>query len=182
MRGPLLIALTLIAGGGCGSSCNTDPPFPDDSCFEPDTYTLTELDIGAGEDELFVPLPDNEIRPIVYGPQGGSMVTVTLGMRGADVPACVAQATTLIPVSGGELRGSEEQPKRTYLQEDGSYTTRYLYIQFWDLYPGDSVRVHTEAGGLTDEVLIFLDSIGSADASVPDGGIDGMIDAAPDAT
>jgi hypothetical protein len=90
----------------------------------------------------------------------------------------MAQTTTLAAADAmpGELSGSDDQPKRIYVRDDGSYTTRYIYIQFFDLQPGEAARLHTEAGGRSDDVLIYLDSIG-----MPDAGVDAMIDGGPDA-
>jgi hypothetical protein len=179
MRALLTIALVLPAGGGCvGGGCNPSPPFPDDSCVDPSSVTVDTLEIGAGEGELFAPLSDGEIRPIVFGSQGGTMVTLTLRVTGTDLPGCVAQTTTLTGTGGqpGDLTFTDDQPKHIYPRDDGSFTTRFIYIQFWDLESGDPAVLHTEAGGLSDEVGIYLDTIG-----MPDAGVDAMIDAGPDA-
>ncbi|HTM19662.1 MAG TPA: hypothetical protein VL172_04115, partial [Kofleriaceae bacterium] len=91
MRTLLVIAASLAAGGGCGSGCNQPGPFPDDSCGDPSAGNIESLEIGAGEEELFAPISDGEIRPIVYGSQGGTMVTVTLRVTGTDLAGCMAQ-------------------------------------------------------------------------------------------
>lgn len=182
MRFPVITVAALLAGGsgGCmGGGCNSDP-FPDDSCDQPGSAGLTSLEIGTGEGADFAPLSEGAVRPIAYGSQGGEMVTLTLGMRGPQVPACMQQSTGLYTLRDDDLVGSDGYPKQTYAQADGLYTTRYIYIQYedWLVTAGDGLRVRAMAGGQSDEVLIYLEFVGTPDAGPPDGGLP---DAGPDA-
>ncbi|HUH00452.1 MAG TPA: hypothetical protein VML75_00575 [Kofleriaceae bacterium] len=170
------IVVALGATTGCGGGCNGG--FATDSCDTPATGAAAMLEIGSVEEGPFNPWAEGQVVPAVFGSQGGTMIPVALRLRGPDVPPCLFQDTQVLHYTTRELIDSTSSPVRTYGQDDGSRTTKSMYmIMRYDTNLGDAVRVVATAAGQSAERVVFVDRVGSPDAAVPDAGPD---DAAQD--
>jgi hypothetical protein len=170
------IAVALGTTSGCGGGCNGG--FVTDSCDTPAVGASVMLEIGSVEDGPFNPWAEGQVVPAVFGSQGGTMIPVALRLRGPDVPSCLAQDTRVLHYTDRELIDSNSSPVRTYSQDDGSRTTKSMFmVMRYDINLGDAVRVVATAAGQSAERVVFVDRVGSADAAVPDAGPE---DASPD--
>lgn len=170
------IAVALGTTGCVGGGCNGG--FATDTCDTPETGAAVVLELGSVEDGPFSPWADGQVVPAVFGSQGGTMIPVALRLRGPDVPSCVFQDSRVLHYTSLELIDSNSSPVRTYGQDDGSRTTKSMYmIMRYDTDLGDAVRIVATAAGQSAERVVFVDRVGSPDAAVPDAGRE---DAAPD--
>jgi hypothetical protein len=162
--------LVLLAGAASlGSACpggggggGLPPP---DACAGADGagLMLSSLEIGPGTNGAFQAWRDGDVVPIVYGGQGGRMITVRVRIRGAALPACLPQKTTVLLAEGTQL-GYEPSPLVTYAEADGSRTTKPLYVQlFGSFSSGSALIVRVEAGDQSTSRSLYLDAL-------PDGG------------
>jgi hypothetical protein len=61
---------------------------------------VDSLDLGPGVEGPFRALYDDDVVPLVKGPQGGEMVPVRLRITGPGAPACLPQRTRVEAPAG----------------------------------------------------------------------------------
>lgn len=100
-------------------------------------------------------LSDGDALPFTVGGQGTTMIGVRLVLTGADVPACMAQETT--------VTGPEDEPWAsasvalpTTERPDGTFITGDLWL-FPTFDAMGEATVRTEAYGVTHEVRVRLE-------------------------
>lgn len=161
-----LLAALAIANMGvtCGPG-NSGPPDPD-SCDVPQTRTLAGVEIG-GADDVFTPFVDDQVVTLTLGPQGGAMLPMRLRITGTSLPDCLAQSTTIRV--GAEVIATSELPLKTYVEADGSRTTKANYVVlYYEPADGTELTVTTMAGGQSTTRSLYLNEVGvMPDAAVP---------------
>lgn len=96
-----------IVGGACGV------PDPAEACQGAFSGSLEGASVSVGPSELgkaFRAFESGEPAEIVWGPQGGAMIFYRVQIDGADVPSCVAVATTV--TAAGISPQTVERPVR----------------------------------------------------------------------
>jgi hypothetical protein len=157
--------LAALGTGGCGGGC--DPTGVSDRCTDPAPASLTSLEIGQGQGAQFRTLADGDTVPRVWGGQGLPMVVIHLRMTG-QVPGCIDQDTTLLDGDGNTL-DTEPGAMSTYDTGDGARTTGQMFLILdYDTADGEVVVIRSQAGGLTAERSLHLETVGPD--AMPDGG------------
>jgi len=172
----LVCALPLV--GGCvGSGCNNDGP-TEDICTTPGAASLTSLELVLPDDSGgYTSIADYDVIPFTYGGQGSPMIGVNLRMTGS-VPDCMGQQADVRRFDD-ELLATDGFAHGTYQQDDGSFTTKGIFLVMSEEYYGLFARVIVTAGGQTAERHVYVasnevpDAMGTgADAAVPDAAIE----------
>jgi hypothetical protein len=139
----------LAAVCSLGFTCGPGPPTTD-SCANATAATPAGIELGhAGSGEFRAFAPGDGVS-IEIGSQGGAMIGVRLRMRGDDVPACVAQMTSVEMGSTGESLATSASALNTYAESDGSRTTKtnWLIMGFVEPSSGDEVTITARVGGV----------------------------------
>jgi hypothetical protein len=174
----LLVALGSMPGG-CGGGCTDDDP--SGLCDPPlAVQGLTELDLVQRDgDDIYHSIADQDVLPLVRGPQGAGMVLVHLQVRGASVPDCLAQRTEARDASG-LLADAHFRGVATHELPDGSSVTDELQLIVDHLIStGDVMVLEATVSGTMTRRVVYLDEAGTLPA--PDGGPGGFDAAAGDA-
>jgi hypothetical protein len=137
-----------LAAGVWAALASSDPaaqPDPD-VCDVAGDATISQITFGSG-DGAFVAWQSGEAVDFVEGGQGTPMLPVRMRLEGSQIPACIAQTTSLL--FNANVIGSEATPLKTYDEGDGSRTTLPLYVVIFDLAPGDGegFQVTATVGG-----------------------------------
>ena len=158
----LWIVLTTLLTG-CGGGCNPPGPPAPDSCEMAAAGSATSLDLLTSEG---MPIAEGQALPLVWGAQGGQMVVIELQLAG-DVPGCISQESAVYQSGTGAELYLDNEPRKTY-PAGSARVTKPIYLQLFDVQPGDPVRVVGRAGGLEAERTVYLDYVGTPDAGVDD--------------
>src|ERR1700737_4177552 len=132
MRARHLVLLAAMAVGNTGGLCG-GPGLPEpDSCATSAAHgALDSLELGGGSESRFVPLSDGDTVPLVYGPQGGTMLPIRLHVTGSGAVGCLPQQSTIDNfTTHRQMTAGSASPLRPYAEPDGSGTTRALYLIF----------------------------------------------------
>jgi hypothetical protein len=154
----ILVLSSLLAG------CSA-PGLPDaDRCTPGSADGVDSFAIGPGKDSEsatdlptdFRPYVANDNGDFVTGGQGFTMLRVRIRVAGHNPPACLAQQTNVDILNDAQLEtvGSDNVPRRTYPQPDGSRLTKPLYIvvDFGPIVYDGQVQISTPVGGKTVSV------------------------------
>jgi hypothetical protein len=141
----LLASLALPSLGFFGRCGGFEEPNPE-GCADPDAVVLTSLALH----DMAGPIEDGATLPIVYGPQGGSMLSFRLAYEGSPVPDCFAQETRITFADGYEVR--EMRALRAFAEGE---TEAMWFIE--DFRPGQEVAIRAEAYGLSVERMVRLE-------------------------
>lgn len=151
------LAVFALAQATCAMTCAPNNIPEVDDCTEPGSSDgITSIELGLGDDNAFIPLEDGTSVTTVRGGQGSSMLPVRYRLRGASLPACIEQTSSL---RSGEQQLFAEIPYRlkTYEEADGSRTTKtFFMILDSDPPAGSRADLHLEIGGKSlDRILKF---------------------------
>jgi hypothetical protein len=174
-RAPAAAAVAALALAGLGMTCGPGGPPPAvETCEPPATprdaglADVDSLEIGyLGNDGAFVPFVDGGVARLSFGGQGSSMLVAHLRLRGADVPACLEQRTTM-EEPGGAALATESAPLPTRPTADGARVTSSMYLVY-DRASGVQVRLRATAAGRTAAALVWIDF---DPATLVDAGVD----------
>lgn len=161
-----------LAAGNLGMSCGPAPPAPD-TCATPGPVAdgaVAAVEIGRMVDGQFAPFVDGGVAPLVIGGQGAPMIVANLRVRGAGLPACLPQTTSLEEL-GGEVISSEVGAMLTEPAGADTRVTGEMLLVYYGA-SATQVRLRATVGGRTASVVVWTDAVGVIDAGV---------DAAPDA-
>ena len=135
--------------GNCGGGFN--PP-ESQSCASPDSVTLTTLELMR----MDTVIEDGASLPIVYGTQGGTMISFHLSYETADpAPDCFAQSTTVtLSGDGGVADDTYTETRPLEAFPDGATEAMWFIGSF---SPGQQATLHTEAYGVTLDRHVVLE-------------------------
>lgn len=182
---PLRIgALAAAVVASLASGPAFEPPAPD-SCLSGATGSISSLEVSGPDETTFTPLADDDVLPFVTGGQGVAMVGVRFRLVGTDVPSCASHETELSlcsmdgDCSSGAVFGAETVPLSTYAEDDGSRTTKPLWLLLDYSYPnpGEQFVLRATVAGADIERTLWFAYRGLD--SGPDAGAWGDADAAP---
>ena len=95
-----ICGLALLLAGGCNPDSGVPAP---DTCNDPAVANAANIEVGAYQQDFFVPFADGSSLRVERGLQGADMVGLRLQLSGSDLPSCIAQSTTLRSESGSTL-------------------------------------------------------------------------------
>jgi hypothetical protein len=148
MKPMSLLPLTiLLVTSGCPFGPAPGPPPPDD-CSNPSVLDgIDTIEVGALQNDTFVPWLDGQAVELTFGSQGGSMLGVALSLRGSDLPRCMQHTMELTGQEGIVLAGTD-YPVRTYPGSDGTRTTATIWMIFEgpDPLPGEQLELVLHVG------------------------------------
>ncbi len=153
-------------------SCGPPGPSPE-TCDLPGPIAdgaITSVEIGQVVNGQFVPFTDGAIAPVVYGGQGAPMIVAQLRIRGAGVPACLAQVTRLQKLDGLDI-SSLEAGVQTSPAGPGVWLGGEMFLVYYGP-PAHQVRLTAEVEDQRTSVVVWTESVGTIDA-----GVDGDLDA-----
>lgn len=118
---------------------------------------IDNLELGPGSDATdeaagFFRYSDGSRGDYLTGGQGLTMIRVRIRVTGAHAPACLGQLTGLS--SGSFSRGSDDVPRVTYAQPDGTRVTHNMFIVLDPSYNDAPNVLTTTVGGLTARVML----------------------------
>jgi hypothetical protein len=162
--------LLVVPLSGCGFlSCNTPGPPPSDTCDEPSADAVSAVTLV--ERTADVEIADGDVVPIVWGPQGGTMIGLQLGLTSTTTLTCIPVAAELELERAGAVPHEWTGNLRVYAVAGDQYRTGDLWLieDFGLEDEGQRIRLRAEAGGAAHEVHAWLERIGVSDASIGDG-------------
>jgi hypothetical protein len=179
MRPMSLLPLTiLLVTSGCPAV--PGPPPPDD-CSNPSALDgIDAIEVGALQNDEFVPWQDAQAVELTYGSQGGTMLGVALSLSGSELPPCMPHTMELTGPDGRVLAVTD-YPVRTYPGSDGTRTTATIWMIFQDFEPGPGEQLDLElhVGSLEIYRLLYREGPQPASVSVRNEGslrpTDGML-------
>lgn len=145
----LSIALLLFSAGCPFMGPGGNVPEPDD-CTSPRALDgIESIEIGHTESGQFVPWQDGAPVELTYGPQGGTMLSVVVSLRGQDLPACMAQTMTLSTAEFPEI-SSYNGPVNTYPDVDGTRITKPIWMILYgpEPLPGEAIDLTLTVGDI----------------------------------
>ncbi len=192
-RGAVL-TLAILASAASILSPQEDVPAPD-TCDQAQSAGIVSMTIMDGQGSANgSALTDYQVVPLVFGPQGGTMIALRVLLEGDAVPSCASFSFFVenchdLDCQNADQEGSFPltQPLATY-EEGADRMTRPYYFQLpYTLNGGSLARLTVSVGSITSQRLLWLDSEGDllagADAGVADaGGVDAQasaVDAMP---
>jgi hypothetical protein len=150
MKPMSLLPLTiLLVTSGCPFGPPPGPPPPDD-CSNPSALDgIDAIEVGALQNDEFVPWQDTQAVELTYGSQGGTMLGVALSLSGSDLPRCMLHTMELTGPDG-TLLAATDYAVTTYPGRDGTRTTATIWMIFQDVEPLPGARLDLElhVGGL----------------------------------
>lgn len=182
IRTTALLAVAFCAGGCLFRGCGSPSPQPD-TCAPGSAAPVDALELGAGEDGPFQPIATGSVVHPVYGGQGAIMVLFRLRARGASVPACMQQRTTVADSSGQVVARSDAA---LMTEPDASLpnarATELIYLPGALPPAGSLIVVTATAGGQTATGTFTLGAVGNfpEPPDLADAGVSDLADAAID--
>ncbi len=179
-----LTVLAIALAASAASTLNPDPlPEPDD-CENPadalvDSLHLIRPDTAAT-------MQDYEVRDLVYGPQGGTMIVFRIGVTGAMAPSCMEVSLAYEQCLDAECARANpdtgfpsEIALRFYEEDTGENADRITLGYFaelpYQLGEGNLARVTVAVGQgatrLESSALLWLGFEGTFDVGAPDAGL-----------
>ncbi len=157
---------TASAGMTCGPSqpsSETCTPIRMDAGSLPDA-SITSLELGRVEGDVFVPFVDGGVAPLTLGGQGSPMIVTHLRLRGSGVPSCLAQTTWLEELDGSVI-SSEAAAMATEPAEAGAWVTGGMFLVYYGASQ-HQVRLRAKVGSRETSVVVWTDAVGVIDAGV----------------
>jgi hypothetical protein len=121
--------LILVAQATCAGFCGTGGgDIPEvDACDDPGaSSSITGIELGTRDENVFTPLENGSAENIVFGGQGAAMLPFRARITGSGLPECVEMKV--------ELRSGDEQlinlvySLNTHEESDGSRTIKPLFL------------------------------------------------------